>query len=613
MSATSLVGGTEDYTHQAAARMTGRYRYIDFERSLGGGAPAVSARLLSQEPEHDAAGRIVRLRAARPSLTPREIAQLFQPYVSQRFLDQFKTVAPLAAYLVLFQLLILRQLVQDSWLITGGLLAVILGLMFFMEGLKLGLMPFGTVIGSTLPRKSSLPVVLIITLLLGIGVTFAEPAISALKMAGQNVAVERAPYLYALLNDWAGTLVLVVGASVGLAAVVGTLRFLYGWSLKPLIYLTLAPVLALTVYAALRPELAKALGLAWDTGGVTTGPVTVPLVLSLGIGIAAAAGKGDSGLSGFGIVTLASLVPVGGVLLLLLYVASILSPEQIVAAHAAQAAAAAAPAWYERSPSLEIVSGIRAILPLVVFLFLVLSALLREKLPHRSEIFLGIAFTIIGMCIFNIGLTYGLSKLGGSAGGLVPVAFMEVAGFADSPLYVYAVGLSLALLFAFVLGFGATVAEPALNALGITAEQLTNGVFKKRTLILAVSTGVAFGVALGLLKLIFDLPLVYMILAGYLLALVLTVVSSEEFVNVAWDSAGVTTGPITVPLVLAMGLGFGNATHAVEGFGILAMASIGPIITVLLSGLWSRYRISAQARLARTPISANIKTSEVFL
>jgi len=592
--------------------MTGRYRYIDFQRSLGGGAASVSARLLSQEPERDAAGRIVRLRTARPSFTPREIARLFQPYVSQRFLDQFKTVAPLAAYLVLFQLLFLRQLVQDSWLITGGLLAVILGLMFFMEGLKLGLMPFGTVIGATLPRKSSLPVVLIITLLLGIGVTFAEPAISALKMAGQNVAVERAPYLYALLNDWAGMLVLVVGASVGLAAVVGTLRFLYGWSLKPLIYLTLAPVLLLTVYAALRPELAKALGLAWDTGGVTTGPVTVPLVLSLGIGIAAAAGKGDSGLSGFGTVTLASLFPVGGVLLLLLYVASILSPEQIIAL-AAQAAAASTPAWYERSPSLEIVSGIRAILPLVVFLFLVLSALLREKLPHRSEIFLGIAFTIIGMCIFNIGLTYGLSKLGGSAGGLVPVAFMKVAGFADSPLYVYAVGLSLALLFAWVLGFGATVAEPALNALGITAEQLTNGVFKKRTLILSVSIGVAFGIALGLLKLIFDLPLVYMILPGYLLALVLTMVSSEEFVNVAWDSAGVTTGPITVPLVLAMGLGFGNATHAVEGFGILSMASIGPIITVLLSGLWSRYRTDAQARAARTPITADIKTSEVFL
>jgi len=200
-------------------------------------------------------------------------------------MEQFKAVVPLAAYLVLFQLFILRQVVEDSWSITGGLLAVILGLMFFMEGLKLGLMPFGTVIGATLPRKSPLPVVLIITLLLGVGVTFAEPAISALKTAGQNVVVERAPYLYVLLNHWSEALVLVVGASVGLAAVIGTLRFLYGWSLKPLIYASLVPVLGLSVYAASDPELSKALGLAWDTGAVTTGPVTVPLVLSLGIGI----------------------------------------------------------------------------------------------------------------------------------------------------------------------------------------------------------------------------------------------------------------------------------------------------------------------------------------
>jgi len=202
------------------------------------------------------------------------------------------------------------------------------------------------------------------------------------------------------------------------------------------------------------------------------------------------------------------------------------------------------------------------------------------------------------MCIFNLGLTYGLSKLGGSAGGLVPVAFMAVDGFANSPLYAYAVGLTLALLFAWALGFGATIAEPALNALGLTAEQLTNGVFKKRTLIMSVSAGVAFGIAVGLAKIIYDLPLVWLILPGYLAAVVLTFFSTEEFVNVAWDSAGVTTGPITVPLVLVMGLGFGNATHAVEGFGILSMASIGPIITVMISGLWSRYRAEAEIRAA---------------
>jgi hypothetical protein len=203
------------------------------------------------------------------------------------------------------------------------------------------------------------------------------------------------------------------------------------------------------------------------------------------------------------------------------------------------------------------------------------------------------------MCLFNIGLTYGLSNLGGSAGSLVPAAFMEIPGADGSPLYRYAVGVTIALVFALILGFGATIAEPALNALGVTAEQLTNGFFKKRTLILAVSAGVACGIALGVTKLVFDLPLVWLIVPPYLLAAALTAVSSEAFVNVAWDSAGVTTGPITVPLVLAMGLGLGNATQAVEGFGILCLASIGPIISVLLTGLWARIQAGRQERAAR--------------
>ena len=112
----------------------------------------------------------------------------------------------------------------------------------------------------------------------------------------------------------------------------GTLRFLYGWSLKPLIYLSLAPVLSLSIYAASDPDLRVVVGLAWDAGAVTTGPVTVPLVLALGIGIASAAGESESGLSGFGIVTLASLFPIIGVLLLALYVSASATPAEIIAA-----------------------------------------------------------------------------------------------------------------------------------------------------------------------------------------------------------------------------------------------------------------------------------------
>jgi hypothetical protein len=582
-------------------RMTDKYRrFGDFQRALTAGSNDLSLNVFNPELKWDAEGNLIPCPPPRVKLNAAEVLRLIQPYISVRFMEQVKAVVPLALYLALFQILFLRQLVEDSWVITGGLFAVIAGLMFFMEGLNLGLMPFGSVIGNKLPRKSPLPLVLFITLLLGIGVTFAEPAISALKAAGGNVAVERAPYLFAMLNDWAGVLVLVVGISVGLAAAIGTMRFLYGWSLKPLIYASMLPVLGLTVFAALDPELQKILGLAWDCGAVTTGPVTVPLVLSLGIGIAAAAGKGDSGLSGFGIVTMASLFPIIGVLLLSLYISYTVSPQEIIEA-ARQAAAATQtiePAWYERSPGEEIVLGVRAILPLVLFLLVVLRLVLKEKLDNQGEIFYGIGLTIIGMCIFNLGLTYGLSKLGANAGTLVPTAFMEVSGEPASPLYVYAVGLGLALAFAWFLGFGATMAEPALNALGTTTEHLTNGVFKKKTLITAVSLGVGFGIAIGVARLIFDLPLVWLILPGYLLAMILTFFSTEEFVNIAWDSAGVTTGPITVPLVLAMGLGLGNATHAVEGFGILCMASIGPIISVMITGLWARHKARMQTEAA---------------
>jgi hypothetical protein len=585
---------------QGAPSMTDTIKYRDLQQAWGVGHTFEhSLNDLYPEPEADADGNLLPTAIQRPRLDRREKWTLLEPYISSRFKNQLKAVAPLAVYLALFLILVLRQLVDDYMIITGGLLAVVFGLMFFMEGLRIGLMPFGEQIGHSLPRRSPLPLVLFVTLLLGIGVTFAEPAIGALQAAGANISVERAPYLYALLNDWSGVLVLVVGASVGLAAVVGTLRFLNGWSLKPLIYLSLVPVLGLTIYASTDPDLTSALGLAWDAGAVTTGPVTVPLVLSLGIGIAAAAGRGNSGLSGFGIVTLASLFPILGVLLLTLYLASSIKPEEIIAAaNAVVVTSSTDLPWYERSPGVEIVLGVRAILPLCIFLFLVLKLVLREKLPHAKEMFVGIGLTIIGMCIFNLGLTYGLSKLGGNAGSLVPAAFMEIAAVDDSPIYPYRAGLIIALVFAWVLGFGATVAEPALNALGTTAEELTSGAFKKKTLIIAVSFGVAFGIALGLSKLIFDLPLVWLIVPGYLIAIALTAISSEAFVNVAWDSAGVTTGPITVPLVLAMGLGFGNATDAAEGFGILCMASIGPIISVMISGLWSQYKVRRQADAA---------------
>ena len=283
---------------------------------------------------------------------------LLMPYSGVRVLEQMKAVIPLALYLVLFQLIILRQPVEAALLLVGGLSAVIVGLALFMEGLNVGLMPFGTLIGDKLPRKASMPVMLLVIAVLGVGVTFAEPAIGALQAFGASVDVTRAPYLYEILNNWTLPLVLLVGAGVGLAAVLGTLRFVNGWSLKPMIYIAVSLTLCLTLVVYANQDLRAVLGLAWDCGAVTTGPVTVPLVLSLGIGIANSTGQSsDNSLSGFGVVTLASLFPIIAVLLLSLYVSTQISADQIVvaAATASSAGDVVSRGMWDVSPLQEVV------------------------------------------------------------------------------------------------------------------------------------------------------------------------------------------------------------------------------------------------------------------
>lgn len=583
--------------------MSGRnsIRFGDYIQAMYVDMQKVPYQELMPEPLFDRHGNEYPQPVPKMKLGGGDVVKILQPYLSTRFIDQARAVVPLAIYLALFQYVVLRTPVMDASIIAGGLFAVMIGLMMFMEGLKLGLMPFGEVIGNTLPRKLPLTGVLVIAFLLGISVTFAEPAIGALQVAGSIVDPTKAPYLFTLLNDRSGATVLVVGLGVGLAAVLGTVRFLRGWSLKPLIFMSVTPTLILSLVALMDPELTKIVGLAWDCGAVTTGPVTVPLVLALGIGVASAAGKGaDSSLSGFGIVTLASVFPILGVLCLSFYTAYTVPVETIImrASEIKMAAELAAnqPQWFEVTPWTEVILGVRAIIPLVVFLAIILFVVLREKMKNAFITNYGIVLAVAGMCVFNLGLTYGLAKLGDQSGGLIAGAFTSIDAIAASPLYAVSVGVGIAALFAWILGLCSTLAEPALNALGMTVQNLTNGAFKKSMLMGAVAFGVATGIMLGVLKLIFDFHIMYILVPGYAIGLILTLLSTEEFVNVGWDSAGVTTGPVTVPLVLAMGLGFGNALGSTEGFGILAAASICPIVAVLTLGLYVQFKVKREDR-----------------
>ncbi|MGC1510485.1 DUF1538 domain-containing protein [Ketobacter sp.] len=588
------------------------------------------------------------------------------PYLKEKFLEQIKSIWFIVFYLLFFQVVILGLPIVYSSMIAAGMLVVVIGLMFFMEGLRIGLMPLGEMLGAVLPRNSTLPLILLFAFLLGLGATFAEPAIAVLRAAGAGVKPDDAPLLYSLLNDFSSQLVFSVGVGVGFAVLLGVLRFFFGWSLKYLILPGLAVLLLLTIAGNFNVAIQPVLGLAWDCGAVTTGPVTVPLVLALGVGVCRIVGNGDAKNAGFGIVTLASLFPILAVLLLAFYhfyaqdyygqefyegsaeyelvvpkpllgeedsytdvsasefeefIANpvlddrydvyfeggetrlvdgriVVADSRIVLEKKAiqESKMVSGQSW---NPETNIVNtlktaaidALRAIVPLCLFLFVSLKLVLKDKVKNADEIALGIGFSVLGMGLFLCGILIGLTPLGTQLGSNVPSTFTAIVPWgmngSEGPIFESdSIGKLVAISFGFFLGYGATLAEPALNALGDTVEKITVGAFRKRLLMQSVATGVAIGIGMGVCKIAFNLPLIWLLLPPYLVLMVLTIISDEAFVNIAWDSAGVTTGPITVPLVLAMGLGVGaNVPGVIDGFGVLALASVGPIITVLMVGL----------------------------
>ncbi len=612
----------------------------------------------------------------------RDTLRILAPYVKRNFLNQIQGIWFIVAYLVVFQILVLRLPIVYAAMIAAGIFLVAVGLMAFMEGLRLGLMPLGEVIGSVLPQNSRMPVILGFAFLLGVGATFAEPAIAVLKAAGSGVPPDTAPLLYSLLNNFSGQLVASVGVGVGLAVTLGVLRFFYGWPLKYLAMPTVTLLLGISIAFSQVPVLSDVLGLAWDCGAVTTGPVTVPLVLALGIGVCrvVSSGSGGGGHSGFGVVTLASLFPVLAVLLLAFFhytkadyygAANYTGAEITPTLEAAQAQTAPTrdhppispeeyraylnsrvlPAGYdlqfiggdphlvdgdvvmtapqvvirkEAKRHLDLVSdqawddtlafggqsrqaifeAIRAIIPLCLFLYVVLRIVLRQRLSRDSDVGIGISFALVGMALFGLGIALGLTPLGGQLGSNVPLTFANIVpwggSYLEHAMFAEHFGKFVAIGFAFFLGYGATLAEPALNALGDTVQRITVGAFQKKLLMQSVAVGVGLGIAAGVVKMAYGVPLITMLVPGYVAVLILTWISPHHFVNFSWDSAGVTTGPITVPLVLAMGLGIGaNVPGVSDGFGILALASVGPILTVLTVGLYTKHQ-SRRAHAART-------------
>ncbi len=532
----------------------------------------------------------------RARIDARLVYTILMPYVRERLFDQLRAIGPIILFLLGFQFFVFRLLNLDNPLgIAAGMCAVILGLMFFIDGLRIGVMPLGENIGSTMPAKARLSLIFLVACILGTTANMAEPAIATLRVLGEKISPQRSPLLFDYLNVRTEMVLWVLSIGVGIGACNGIYRFVRGWSLKWTILPPLFIVSILSLLAALDCNASCLLGMAWDTGGITTGTVTAPLLLALGVGLANALGRNRDGMAGFGIIALCSIWPIITFLIMGLYhswTGNFMSAQEGEAYLAARAAAAAVDPV--RANALAAVGGhflsaSQAIVPLMAIMLIVQRVVLREPIRDLEHVAVGIVFALIGLLLFKIGLEWGLTPLGDAVGRSSILSFTGNPGSGSTGdgegLYGPFWGRVVVIAFGFIAGYGASLAEPALAALGMTVDNVTAGALKKSVVMHTVGFGVGVGLAIGVARILFGWPTLWILIPSYGLVLLLTVLSEEKFVNIGWDSGGVTTGDITSPVLIALGLGVASAVGAADGFSLIAMGSVWPIISVLAVGL----------------------------
>ncbi|SFX18039.1 DUF1538 domain-containing protein [Marinospirillum alkaliphilum] len=476
------------------------------------------------------------------------------------FLHALKNLLPIVVVVVFFQLLILRQIPDDTLSMAIGLLIVALGVALFLQGLELSIFPVGKSLSNQFARRGSIPILLSFGFAIGFSAVVAEPALIAVAQQAQDISEGRIDAL---------TLRLLVAFSVGLVIALGVFRTILGW---PLHWFMICGYILVVIVTWFAPE--EIVGLAYDSGGVTTNIVTVPLIAALGIGLAASIRGRNPLTDGFGLVALAVMVPMISVQLygILVYSSESPAPEQLL-----DAAAMATGPTGALKMLLELATMIRDVLPIILTILFFQYIIMRRPLSNPPKILFGFALVIFGLYAFVVGLKMGLFPIGSSMAE--QLIGLNQYGF------IY--------LFAFMIGFATTMAEPALIAVGKQAEEAASGKLNGNVIRILVAIGVAAGITIGVHRIIVGGSMHYYIMGGYLLVILLTFLAPRYIIALAYDLGGVTTSEVTVPLVTALGIGL--ATHIegrnilIDGFGLIAFASIFPIVTVMLYAIFMHY------------------------
>ena len=486
-------------------------------------------------------------------------APLYRTKLAEKFREALGAVLPIMAIVLLlsFTFTPMPTSILLAFLFGGGLLVV--GMMLFSLGAELAMAPMGERIGAKVTKSRKLWFILLLGFVLGVMVTVSEPDLQVL--ANQVPAI---PNLILIVS---------VAAGVGLFLVVALLRMLFGVPLRILLIVFYAAVFVLALFA---PK--SFLAVAFDAGGVTTGPMTVPFIMAFGLGISAIRSDRRAFTDSFGLVALCSVGPILAVLALSL----VYSPEN---------AAYTPPVIPELGDSVDLAGlflrsapaymkeiGI-ALLPIAVFFYAYQLISLRLERHVVRKITVGILYTYFGLIVFLTGVNVGFMPAGTFLGG-------ALAGL-QANWVIVPLGM--------LIGYFIVQAEPAVYVLMRQVEELTDGDVKGASLRRAFSFGVAASVGLAMVRVLTGIPILWFLAPGYLAALALSFFVPDIFTAIAFDSGGVASGPMTATFLLPFAVGASVALGGnivTDAFGVVAMVAMTPLIAIQCLGL--RYRFKSK-------------------
>ena len=466
------------------------------------------------------------------------------------------SVLPVAAIVLILSFTPLLELtVVETVAFAVSSVFLILGIGLFNLGADLAMTPMGEHVGSGLTKSKKMLVLISVCFLMGLLITVAEPDLSVL-----------AEQVSAIMNNM--VLIITVGVGVGIFLVLAILKIVFRKSLSLLLMFFYLMLFAL---AALLIESGKGnfLALSFDSGGVTTGPITVPFIMALGVGIATTIGGKDTKENSFGLIAMCSIGPILAVIIL-----TMTSGEGSVNGLGAYATVQECLDRFGHV-LLSQLKNVGVALGLVVAFFFILQFAIL-KLPKRKilQIIIGIAYTFVGLVIFLVAVEVGFMPIGFKIG-------QQIAGFHPAALTV----------FAFILGMVVVLAEPAVHVLNKQVEDVTGGGVKKIEMLVALSLAVGISIGLSVIRMIFKFSILYYLIPGYLISLGLAIFVPKLYTAIAFDSGGVASGPLTSSFILPLVVGAciainGGATDSIltDAFGVVAMVAMTPLITIQILG-----------------------------